>query len=89
MARYSLKEADPVRYEEVVNEQEELKEAYASRMTMARMCPYCNHKVEILYRGTHGGSSIKCPNCAEDVFFPPVSFRMNRRSSSFGTYARR
>jgi len=77
MGKFSLKEVDPIRYEQVVNEQKELKAAYASRMTMARMCPYCNHKIEVLCRGNHGGCYIKCPNCSEEVFFPPVSFRRN------------
>ena len=83
MGRYSLKVADPARYAEVVHEQADLKGSYASRMTMARLCPYCDHKIEVLYRGNHGSSSIKCPNCGEEVFFPPVSFRMSGQSQSY------
>lgn len=83
MGRYSLREADPVRFEQVANEQRELQGTYASRMTMARLCPYCGHKLEILCRGNHGGSFIKCSNCAEEVFFPPVSFRMNSQPRTY------
>ena len=45
-------------------------------MTLARLCPYCGHKIEILSRGTHGYAFTKCPNCGENVGFPPVSFRL-------------
>ena len=47
----------------------------SSNMTLARLCPYCDHKIEILFRGSHGYSFIKCPNCGENVGSPPVSFR--------------
>ena len=36
------------------------------------------NKIEVLYRGTHGACSIKCPHCGEDVTLPPVAFRMAR-----------
>ena len=83
MGKFSLKEANPVLYEQVMQEQNELRGTYASRVTMARLCPYCNHKLEVLCRGSHGSSSIKCPNCNEEVFFPPVSFRRAKPSSAY------
>jgi len=83
MGRYSLKEADPALYEQILQEQRELRGTYASRVTMARLCPYCNHKLEVLCRGSHGSSSIKCPNCNEEVFFPPVSFRRARTPDEY------
>lgn len=83
MSRYCLRDADPALYERVAREQRELRVEYASRTTMAWLCPYCNHKLEVLYRGNHGGSSIKCPNCNEEVFRPPVSFRRAKPSGYF------
>lgn len=66
---------DPVRYAQVKAEQEELQREYATHITMARQCPYCEHKIEVLCKGTHGATFIKCPKCSERVFFPPVAFR--------------
>ena len=34
--------------------------------------------VEILCKGNHGAVYVKCPHCGEQVFFPPVAFRLNR-----------
>ena len=76
MYKVNIRTKDPVHYAKVMAEQEELRKAYSSSMTMARLCPYCGHKIEILCRGDHGGSYNRCPNCGENVFFPPVSFRM-------------
>lgn len=75
MPRVNIKQVDPVRYAQVAAEQEELKRAYSSQIKVARLCPYCGHKVEVLCRGTHSGTYTKCPNCGENVFFPPISFR--------------
>lgn len=76
MYKVNIKTSDPARYAKVAAEQEELKKAYSSSLTIARLCPYCRHKIEILCRGTHSGSFIRCPNCGEQVFFPPISFRL-------------
>lgn len=78
MPRVNIREADPARYARVKAEQEKLRAQCDSTMMMARLCPYCGHKVEVLYRGTHGVSVAKCSNCGEEVFFPPVSFRLAR-----------
>ena len=75
MPRVNIKQADPVRYAQVAAEQEELKRTYSSQMQVARLCPYCGHKVAVLCRGTHSGSYAKCPSCGEHVFFPPITFR--------------
>lgn len=72
MSRFTL---DPVRHAQVRAEQEELQRQYATHITMARLCPYCEHKVEVLCKGSHGASFVKCPKCSESVFFPPVVFR--------------
>jgi DNA-directed RNA polymerase subunit RPC12/RpoP len=55
-----------------------LKKQYSSHITMARICPYCQNKLEILCKGNHGAVYVKCPHCGEQVFFPPVAFRLNR-----------
>ena len=59
MGRYSLKEADPALYEQILQEQRELRGTYASRVTMARLCPYCNHKLEVLCRGSHAQTVMR------------------------------
>lgn len=75
MYKVNVRTKNPTYYAQVSAEQEELKRAYSSSMTMARLCPYCQHKIEILCRGSHGGCYTRCPSCGEQVFFPPVSFR--------------
>ena len=75
MPKINIKESDPVRYAQVRAEQEALEKALSTTVKMARFCPYCSHKIEILCRGTHSAAYVKCPNCGEDTFFPPVSFR--------------
>lgn len=62
----------------IQTEQQELKKQYSSHITMARICPYCQNKLEILCKGNHGAVYVKCPHCGEQVFFPPVAFRLNR-----------
>ena len=75
MARINVKESDPERYAQVRAEQQALEKAHFSSVRLARLCPYCDHKVEVLCRGTHSGTYVKCSHCGEDIFFPPVSFR--------------
>ena len=78
MPRHNIREENPIRYAQVKAEQEKLRAECARNrsMTMARLCPYCEHKIEVLARGNHGYSFVKCPNCGESVGFPPVSFRL-------------
>lgn len=76
MARINIRESNPAHYAQVAAEQEELKRTYSSKIQLARLCPYCEHKVEVLCRGTHSGTYTKCPNCGETIFLPPVSFRL-------------
>ena len=78
MPRFNAKEADPVRYEKVKASQASLLESCAGQPQMARICPYCSHKAELLYRGDHGPCRLKCANCGEEVIFPAVSFRRSR-----------
>lgn len=55
MPRYNVPK-NPARYAKVKAEQERLRAECArnSSMIMARLCPHCDHKSEILFRGTHG-----------------------------------
>ena len=78
MPRYNIREENPAKYAQVKAEQEKLRAecSQSSSMTLARLCPYCGHKIEILSRGTHGYAFTKCPNCGENVGFPHVSFRL-------------
>lgn len=77
MPRCNIREENPAKYAQVKAEQEKLRAecSQSSSITLARLCPYCGHKIEILSRGTHGYAFTKCPNCGENVGFPPVSFR--------------
>lgn len=76
MARVSPKERDPVLYERIKKEQKALKDEYSTIITVARICPFCDNKIEILYKGAHGAAHVKCSSCGESVFFPPVFFRI-------------
>ena len=60
MPRYNIRTENPVRYAQVKAEQDRLQAecARSSSITLARLCPYCRHKIEILSRVTHGYSFI-------------------------------
>lgn len=77
MAKFNVKETYPERYERVKKEQKELESICESQLRLARLCPYCHHKISVVIRGEHSYTSEKCPNCGEDVVFPPISFRMS------------
>lgn len=57
------------------NYQNRIMEEIAGKPSLARMCPFCKHKVETLYKGEHGYSEKPCPNCGRIVYFSPVKFR--------------
>lgn len=78
MNKVNVRTSNPARYARIAAEQEELKRTYSSSITMARLCPFCSHKIEVLCRGSHGGTYTQCPKCSENVFFPPVLFRRVR-----------
>lgn len=80
MPRQSIRAADPAQYARVKAEQAEIDRRYFSGVLMARVCPYCKTKVEMLCRGTHGAAQLKCSACGEEVKFPPISFRLSCRS---------
>lgn len=78
MAKMNIRELDPERYAKVKAEQDELRRQCSAQMSIARICPYCGHKIKILYRGQHSYSQDKCPVCGEEVIFPPIQFRRAR-----------
>lgn len=49
MPRFNIREENPVKYAQVKAEQEKLRAecSRSSSMTLARLCPYCGHKIEI------------------------------------------
>lgn len=74
MARLDVRTQNPERYAQVKAEQEELKIQFsmaAFGTSVARLCPYCEHKIEILYRGAHGPSRAKCE--CQSIFEPHAS----------------
>lgn len=75
MPKVDIKKENPELYERVSKEQRALREK-CSHYKVARLCPYCGHKVTTVYKGDHGYSDEKCTNCGENVLFPPISFRM-------------
>jgi len=79
MARINSQAIDPKRYACIQAEQKELQEQYSSHITMARLCPYCANKLEVLCKGSHGATYVKCSQCGEQVFFPPVVFRLAKQ----------
>lgn len=46
MAKINARELDPQRYSCIQTEQQELKKQYSSHITMARICPYCQNKLD-------------------------------------------
>ncbi len=79
MPRYDVKTKDPVRYARVKADQDKIAQEFFCGVMLARLCPYCGTKIEVLCRGSHAASQSKCQNCGEEVKFPPVQFRLNRR----------
>ena len=61
MAKINARELDPQRYSCIQTEQQELKKQYSSHITMARICPYCQNKLEILCKGNHGAVYVNAP----------------------------
>lgn len=78
MAKINVRELDPQRYSCIQTEQQELKKQYSSHITMARMCPYCQNKLEILCKGNHGAVYVKCHRWEKHLFSAMGAFRLNR-----------
>lgn len=76
MPKTNPKAEDPERYKQVKEQQQALFNQCNTKMTMARICPYCRHRIAIVFSGTHSFTQDKCPNCGEDVIFPPVCFKL-------------
>ena len=73
MPRFDPK-TDPTRYEVATFFNDALTAELRGQPCIARLCPFCDQKVELLYPGRHSASRGKCPNCGEQVAFPAVTF---------------
>lgn len=78
MAKVNIREINPARYAKIKSEQDALRAQCGSLIKLSRLCPYCEHKVENIAKGSHGYAMAKCPHCGEEVIFPPISFRLAR-----------
>ena len=76
MAKVNVRETDPARYRMVKAEQDRLRREYGLTPKLIEPCPYCDHKTLVLYKGSHGAATAVCSRCGEEVFFPPVHFRL-------------
>lgn len=76
MQYIDIKKKDPAHYAAVKAMQEKMINQCSMGVKLAKLCPYCMHKIEIIQSGSHGASHVKCPHCKEEVFFPPIFFRM-------------
>lgn len=81
MAKVNLTEMDAARRARAEAEQTRLRDLLDGAATAARVCPYCRHKAALLYPGVHAAEQIKCPVCAQEVIFPPVTLRRIRRAT--------
>lgn len=79
MQRPDVQKQDPARYAAVKAEQDRLRKMCVGKMKVARLCPYCDHKIDELLQGNHGYTFAKCDRCGECVVFPPMSFRRKNR----------
>lgn len=75
MPKCSIHEREPALYANAKGVQARLAASLLGQPALGRLCPYCQHKVAILYPGHHGAERLKCPNCGEEVYFPPVNLR--------------
>ena len=80
MPRYDVKNKDPDRYARVKADQDKIAQEFFFGVMLARLCPYCGAKIEVLCRGNHAAAQAKCQNCGEEVKFPPVQFRISKHS---------
>lgn len=78
MPRFDVKSIKPDHYARVKADQDKIDQEYFGGIKLARLCPYCGYKVEVLCRGNHAASQTKCQNCGEEVKFPPVHFRLRK-----------
>lgn len=76
MKKFDMQQTNPERYKKIKAEQEALSKECSSLMEVARICPYCKHRCSTLLKGEHSYSREKCPNCGEEIVFPPLKFRM-------------
>lgn len=76
MPKINIRESNPALFAQVKSEQDKLREECTASIKVARLCPYCGHKITTICKGNHGYATEKCVNCGEEVIFPPISFRV-------------
>ncbi len=76
MPKINIRQQNPEHYAQVKCLQDKMRSECSTQIRVARLCPYCNHKITTIYKGNHGYATDKCSNCGEEVIFPPISFRM-------------
>lgn len=59
MAKVDVQRANPELYEQVKSEQNKMKTHCRAQMKVARLCPYCGHKITTIYKGSHGYADEK------------------------------
>lgn len=79
MPKYDVRTENPERFARVHAEQTELWKTFRAAANALRSCPYCDHKIAILYPGYHSPEAQKCPNCGEVIVFP--SLKLSRTIS--------
>ena len=66
----------PEKYAAVESQQQKLREETRYMVKISRPCPYCDHSVIVMFPGQNGYLQAKCPNCGQEVIFPPIYFRL-------------
>jgi len=74
--KINIRLQNPEHYERVKAQQDALRAKCSAHLSIARLCPYCEHRVSVVLKGEHSYSKEKCPHCGEDIIFPPISFRL-------------
>lgn len=79
MQRIDIESSNPAHYKKVKATQDEMRQKCEGMLTVARLCPYCRHKVLEAAQGFHGYIFTKCEKCGYDIILPPLSFRIAKK----------
>ena len=72
MTKADIRNKDPDRYEIASFFNDAQTALLRGQPCIARLCPYCDQKIELLYPGKHSAARGKCMNCGAQVAFPSV-----------------
>ena len=76
--KIDIKKKAPEHCAEVDAVQEKMKAECSSGVRVRVGCPYCGHPVVTAFKGHHDSFMAVCPQCEQEVFFPPIKFRRAR-----------